>query len=178
MRKVFAVHCPKEEDKRYFSKAIHKYKNNITVKFNDEVLFDNIDDAEENLPINKHTVLDIMEEVPSTISLDYDIKIGDVSEQSTVEFVLDPLVEMVHTKIHRKNFVEGTEKLSDDYIVTLTVNEHEQTFGKDFHTGATKTLKFSLPVDVKDVINIKLESKKVFQNDPMVTYDTIELIFV
>ena len=66
-------------------------------------MFDNIDDAEENLPINKHTVLDIMEEVPSTISLDYDIKIGDVSEQSTVEFVLDPLVEMVHTKIHRKN---------------------------------------------------------------------------
>ena len=85
---------------------------------------------------------------------------------------------MVHTKIHRKNFVEGTEKLSDEYIVTLTVNEHEQTFGKDFHTGATKTLKFSLPVDVKDIINIKLESKKVFENDPMVTYDTIELIFV
>ena len=47
MRKVFAVHCPKEEDKRYFSKALHKYKNNITVKFNDDVLFDKIDDAEE-----------------------------------------------------------------------------------------------------------------------------------
>jgi hypothetical protein len=46
MRKIFSVSCPKEEDKRYFSKAIHKYKNNITVKFNDEVLFDNIDDAE------------------------------------------------------------------------------------------------------------------------------------
>jgi len=35
-----------------------------------------------------------------------------------------------------------------------------------------------LPVEVKDIINIKLESKKVFENDPMGTYDTIELIFV
>ena len=42
----------------------------------------------------------------------------------------------------------------------------------------TKTLKFSLPVDIKDVINIKLESKKVFKGDPSITYDTIELIFV
>ena len=128
MRKVFAVHCPKEEDKRYFSKALHKYKNNITVKFNDDVLFDKIDDAEENLPINKHCVLDIMEEVPSTVSLDYDITIGDIKEQSTVEFVIDPIVDMIHAKIHRKNFVEGTQNLSDDYCVTLTVNEHEQIF--------------------------------------------------
>ena len=178
MRKVFAVHCPKEEDKRYFSKALHKYKNNITVKFNDDVLFDKIDDAEENLPINKHCVLDIMEEVPSTVSLDYDITIGEIKEQSTVEFVIDPIVDMIHAKIHRKNFVEGTQNLSDDYCVTLTVNEHEQKFGKDFHMGKTKTLKFSLPVDVKDVINIKLESKKVFKDDPSITYDTIELIFV
>ena len=178
MRKVFAVHCPKEEDKRYFSKALHKYKNNITVKFNDDVLFDKIDDAEENLPINKHCVLDIMEEVPSTVSLDYDITIGDIKEQSTVEFVIDPIVDMIHAKIHRKNFVEGTQNLSDDYCVTLTVNEHEQIFGKDFHMGGTKTLKFSLPVDIKDVINIKLESKKVFKDDPSITYDTIELIFV
>lgn len=178
MRKVFAVHCPKEEDKRYFSKALHKYKNNITVKFNDDVLFDKIDDAEENLPINKHCVLDIMEEVPSTVSLDYDITIGEIKEQSTVEFVIDPIVDMIHAKIHRKNFVEGTQNLSDDYCVTLTVNEHEQIFGKDFHMGETKTLKFSLPVDIKDVINIKLESKKVFKDDPSITYDTIELIFV
>ena len=178
MRKVFAVHCPKEEDKRYFSSKLHDYKNNITVKFNDEILFDKIDDAEENLPINKHCVLDIMEEVPSTITLDYDITIGQVKEQSTVEFVLDPVVEMVHTKIQRKNFVEGTEKLSDDYCVTLSVNEHQQSFGKEFHKGDTKTLSYSLPVDIKDVINIKLESKKVFNDDPMITYDTIELIFV
>ena len=100
MRKVFAVHCPKEEDKRYFSKALHKYKNNITVKFNDDVLFDKIDDAEENLPINKHCVLDIMEEVPSTVSLDYDITIGDIKEQSTVEFVIDPIVDMTVSYTH------------------------------------------------------------------------------
>ena len=119
-----------------------------------------------------------MEEVPSTVSLDYDITIGDIKEQSTVEFVIDPIVDMIHAKIHRKNFVEGTQNLSDDYCVTLTVNEHEQIFGKDFHMGETKTLKFSLPVDIKDVINIKLESKKVFKDDPAITYDTIELIFV
>ena len=87
------------------------------------------------------------------------LTIGDIKEQSTVEFVIDPIVDMIHAKIHRKNFVEGTQNLSDDYCVTLTVNEHEQIFGKDFHMGETKTLKFSLPVDIKDVINIKLESR-------------------
>ena len=44
--------------------------------------------------------------------------------------------------------------------------------------GERNTLKLSLPVDVKDVFNIKLESKKVFKDDPAITYDTIELIFV
>ena len=51
MNKIFTLRCPKEDNKQYFSLEKHQYKNNLTVMINDAVVFENINDAEENLPL-------------------------------------------------------------------------------------------------------------------------------
>ena len=51
MNKIFTLRCPKEDNKQYFSLEKHQYQNNLTVMVNDMVVFENINDAEENLPI-------------------------------------------------------------------------------------------------------------------------------
>ena len=178
MRKIFSVICPKEEDKRYFSKAKHKYSNNINVYVNGALKFENINDAEENLPCNKQGVIDLLDDLPSTILLDYDITMDKTKEKCSVEFVLNPMVDMIHTTIKRDNFLEGSENLSDEYQVQLQVNDHVYNIGKEYHEGDTKLIKCNHNVDLNDIINIKLESKKVFKNSKEVTYDQIEVILI
>ena len=91
---------------------------------NGNLKFENINDAEENLPCNKQGVIDLLEDLPSTILLDYDITMDKTKEKCSVEFVLNPMVDMIHTTIKRDNFVEGSENLSDEYQVQLQVNDH------------------------------------------------------
>ena len=87
---------------------------------------------------------------------------------------------MLDLDVETFQFYMGNDACTIKYIKDEYTNDelgpkvHEVSIPK----GETKTLKFSLPVDIKDVINIKLESKKVFKDDPSITYDTIELIFV
>ena len=78
MNKIFTLRCPKQHDKRYFSLAQHQYKNNLSVVVNDHVLFKNIDDAEENLPITLSDQILFDTQSINVISLIYDIKFGTV----------------------------------------------------------------------------------------------------
>jgi hypothetical protein len=174
MNKIFTLRCPKEHGKRYFSLAQHQYKNNLSVVVNDHVLFKNIDDAEENLPITLSDQILFDTQSINVISLIYDIKFGTVEEKTEVDFIFDPNSSVCTAKFNRKNFVVGSEKLTDEYKITLTMNDQTHTLDKTFHQGKNKTVSVQNFMDLDLPIKIKLESKKQFENQSDITYDQLE----
>jgi len=175
MNKIFTLRCPKEDNKQYFSLEKHQYKNNLTVMINDAVVFENIDDAEENLPLLMSDQILFDSDSVNTISLIYDISFGDVKEKTEVDFVFDSNSSICTTTFNRKNFVEGSEKLTDEYDVTLTVNDQTHKLDKTFHQGDTKKVSVQNFVDMDLPITVALESKKQFTDSADVTYD--QLVF-
>ena len=68
-----------------------------------------------------YAVIDLLDRLAHcTILLDYDITMDKTKEKCSVEFVVNPMVDMIHTTIKRDNFVEGSENLSDAIINTVT----------------------------------------------------------
>lgn len=175
MNRILKLFCPKDTDKRYFSWSQHKYKNNLTVCWNNNVLFEKINDAEELLPINLIESIHFDTTTINTLSLIYDITFDQTKEQATVDFVFEPSSSMCTANFFRKNFVEGSEYLTDDYNVTLDINNQVTMLDKTFHEGDTKKLSIQNFVDMDLPIVIKLQSKKVFAQSSEVTYDQIEL---
>jgi hypothetical protein len=174
MNKIFTLRCPKETGKRYFSLEKHQYKNNLTVMINETVLFENINDAEENLPVLMTDQILFDSNSVNTVNLIYDISFGNIKEKTDVEFVFDNNSSICTTIFNRKNYVEGSEKLSDDYVITLTVNNHQTLISKEFHQGETKRISVQNFIDMDLPIHIKLESKKAFVDTKDITYDQLE----
>ena len=175
MNKTLILTCPKEDGKRYFSKAQHGYENNLNISFNNNVVFKNINDAEEMLPITDSKQVEMSNEMPSKLVLDYDIKWTSSSEKVIIGFVIDPATNVISTTFDRKNFVGGSEDLLEDYYVKLQINDQESMLDKEFHKGDFKKVLLSHPAIVGQPIIIKLESKHAFKNDNNITYDQIEL---
>ena len=175
MNKIFTLRCPKEDNKQYFSLEKHQYKNNLTVMINDAVVFENINDAEENLPLLMSDQILFDSDSVNVVNLIYDISFGDTKEKTEVDFVFDSNSSICTTTFNRKNFVEGSEKLTDDYGVTLTVNDQTHKLDKTFHQGETKKVSVQNFVDMDLPITVALESKKQFTNCADVTYD--QLVF-
>ena len=73
MNKIFTLRCPKEDNKQYFSLEKHQYKNNLTVMINDAVVFENINDAEENLPLLMSDQILFDSDSVNVVNLIYDI---------------------------------------------------------------------------------------------------------
>lgn len=174
MNKTFVLRCPKEKGKRYFSLTDHQYKNNLTVMVNDIVVFENIDDAEEKLPIVLSDQVLFDPNSVNTISLIYNISFGDIKEKTDVDFVFDSNSSICTTKFRRKNFVKGSEKLSDQYQVKLKVNDQTHTLDKSFHQGETANISVQNFVDMDLPITVSLESKKQFEDSNDITYDQLE----
>ena len=174
MNKIFTLRCPKETDKQYFSLEKHQYQNNLTVMVNDMVVFENINDAEENLPIVLSDQILFDSNSVNTISLIYNISFGDIKEKTDVNFVFDSNSSICTTKFNRKNFVEGSEKLTDEYQVKLKVNDQTHTIDKTFHEGATKNISVQNFVDMDLPITVSLESRKQFTDSDDITYDQLE----
>jgi len=175
MNKIFTLRCPKEDNKQYFSLKKHQYKNNLTVMINDAVVFENIDDAEENLPLLMTDQILFDSDSVNVVTLIYDISFGDIKEKTEVDFVFDSNSSICTTTFNRKNFVEGSEKLTDEYDVTLTVNDQTHKLDKTFHQGDTKKVSVQNFVDMDLPITVALESKKQFTDSADVTYD--QLVF-
>ena len=174
MNKIFTLRCPKEHNKKYFSFEKHQYQNNLTVMVNDVVVFENIDDAEENLPIVLSDQILFDPNSVNTISLIYNISFGDKQEKTDVDFVFDSNSSICTTKFNRKNFVEGSEKLTDEYQVKLKVNDQTHTIDKTFHEGATKNISVQNFVDMDLPITVSLESRKQVTDSDDITYDQLE----
>ena len=175
MNRTLIVTCPKEQGKRYFSKAQHDYENNLNISFNNTEIFENMNDAEEMLPFSQQRQIEMLMEVPNTLLLNYDIKFSGITEKETVKFIIDPTTNSMTTVFDRKHYVEGSENLSDEYEIKLQINNHVSYLDKEFHEGDNKRVQFVHPVICGNPINIKLESKKTFQDSEDVTYDQIEI---
>jgi hypothetical protein len=174
MNKIFTLRCPKEKGKNYFSLEKHQYKNNLTVMINDAVVFENINDAEENLPLTLSDQILFDSDSVNSVSLIYNISFGEIKEKSEVDFVFDSNSSICTTNFNRKNFVQGSEKLTDQYCVTLKINDQTHTLDKTFHKGETKKISVQNFVDMSLPITVSLESKKQFEDSNDITYDQLE----
>jgi hypothetical protein len=174
MNKIFTLCCPKAEDKHYFSCKKHQYKNNLTVLVNDDVLFENINDAEENLPIILQDQIPFDSYNINTVSLLYDISLGDVKEKTEVTFVFDGNSSICTTNFFRKNFVQGSDKLTDQYCIRLCVNGQQHLLDRSFHQGDIKQVSVQNFVDMDMPISVELESKKQFTDSMDITFDQLE----
>jgi hypothetical protein len=92
-----------------------------------------------------------------------------------VDFLFDPINSICTINLERKNYVIGSEKLTGDYKITLSINNQKYFLDKDFHKGDLKKLSLQTYVDIKLPIYIELESKKVFEHSDKITYDQIIL---
>jgi hypothetical protein len=180
-KKTITVICPKEHNKKYFSFKENDYSNYLNIYFNNNLIFEGINDAEENLPIELKSNIDIQYDIKNVLKFKYNITFDNsIKELIDFVFTIIPINDIKHNiqaEIYRHNFVKNSEFLSDEYKVTLNINEHEFILDKNYHHGENKLIIFNCNIDlINQGLNIFLSSKKVFNNDKKnVTYDQIEL---
>lgn len=171
MPKRMTITCPKDNDKRYFSYKRQTYHADINVYINDALLLSHINDAEEYLPLEYVKDLYIDDTRDNSIKFEYNLSFGPVTEK--VDVIHDLKTNNVcSTTIHRHNFVEGSENLTDDYLVTFSINNQKTFLNKDWYEEDTKVIKFdshyTYPLD------IRWFSKKPFVNSSDVYWDDIQ----
>ena len=141
MPKRIRVNFPKESNKKYFSFKNENYKNDINVYVNDTIIFPHINDAEEFLPISLDDVLNLDENKENIVKFAYEVSFGTVNEKVDLIFKLKTN-GVCETNICRYNFVEGSEKLTDDFLITFVVNDQITLIGKEYHEGNTANITF------------------------------------
>ena len=135
------------------------------------MLFPNINDAEEYLPLSFESIINYDTAVVNRFRFEYNIKIDTAEEYADVIVQLQP-DEKCKIFVVRKNYVEGSELLDEHYRVDFDVNGKVKTFDNDYHKGRTNQI--SLEYDYTYPLDIKWESRKSFYNDK-ITYDEIGL---
>jgi hypothetical protein len=179
-KRTITVICPKEQEKSYFSFKKHHYSNHLNIYLNNNLLFEGINDAEENLPITLKKNIDIDYNTVNILKFNYNINFKNSSKELVdVEYKFEPIDNQYHyikTEINRHNYVLGSEQLDDDYKVTININEHTHIFGKNYHQGETKNINFFDKINLQQQgLTISLDSKKTFQNNTETTFDQIRL---
>lgn len=179
-KRTITVICPKEQEKSYFSFKKHHYSNHLNIYLNNNLLFEGINDAEENLPITLKKNIDINYNTVNVLKFNYNINFKDPSKELVdVLYKFEPINDQYHsikTEINRHNYVLGSEQLDDNYEVTININEHTHIFGKNYHQGETKNINFFDKINLQQQgLTISLDSKKTFQNNTETTFDQIRL---
>jgi len=88
---------------------------------------------------------------------------------------LTAIVLYVPQRLTERILLKAVKKLTDDYGITLTVNDQMHKLDKTFHQGETKKVSVQNFVDMDLPITVALESKKQFTDSTDVTYD--QLVF-
>jgi hypothetical protein len=175
MNRTVRITCPKEFNKKYMSRQYDNYINKLDVYHNAQKIFDNIDDAEENLPIilEKSIVFDNI----NVFEFNYDIKFHSVEEQAKIIWSLKPhhfYLYQSHVQLIRLNSVQGSEHVSDDYCITVKCNQHTHSVGKEYHQGQHQNINFEDLIDANGYCCFSVETKKVFDNTSAITYDQLQ----
>lgn len=171
MPKRITITCPKQSDRRYFSEKIHRYSNRLNIYYNDRMLFPGVNDAEEYLPIVLSQNVDYDESITNSFRFEYNIKIDTAEEYADVLFQLTPEGKIT-TYVIRKNYVEGSELLDENYKIRFEINGETVTLDKQYHRGNSHQIRFEHTYNYP--LDIKWSSRKSFQGSDKVTYDEIE----
>jgi hypothetical protein len=171
MPKRVTITCPKRPDRRYFSEKIHRYSNRLNVYYNDRMLFPNINDAEEYLPQTFSSVIEYDEHTINRFRFEYNIKIDTAEEYADVLMHLEPQGKC-RTHIIRKNYVDGSEMLDENYKIEFSINGDVKTLDKEYHKGQTQQITFESVYD--HPLEVKWESRKSFMGSDKITHDEIE----
>ena len=176
MNRTVRITCPKDLNKRYMSRQHDNYINKLDVYHNTQKIFTNIDDAEENLPIilEKSIVLD--KNIINVFEFHYDIKFHSVEEQAKIIWSLKPInyLYQSHVQLIRFNSVQGSEHVSDDYCITVKCNQCTHTVGKEYHQGQNQNINFKDLIDASGYCCFSVQTKKVFDNTSVITYDQLQ----
>jgi hypothetical protein len=181
MNKLIKLTCAKDNDKRYMSLKQDNYVNNINIYYNKQKIFKNINDAEENLPINLDAPILYDNNIENVFEIDYDIKFFNLNERAKIIWKIKPInpVSKIFYKsdlqLIRLNDVKGIENLSDQYRVTLKINEYTHIIGKEFYQENNKVMTFENTINATDYFYFSVETKKVVMNNPEIKYDQLKL---
>ena len=177
MNRIIRLTCPKHSDRKYMSAQNDNYTNKLDVYHNTQKIFANINDAEENLPImlEKSIVLDANH--TQMFEFNYFIRFHSVEEYAKIKWTIKPVNYLYesHIQLLRLNHVEGSEHVSDDYRITVRCNQFVYKIGKEYHQGVNPAINFKDLVDVNGYCCFSVETKKVFKNSPITTYDHLQL---
>lgn len=176
MNRTVRITCPKDADKRYMSMLLHNYINKIDVYHNSEKIFSNINDAEENLPIIKHAEINFVDNQPNIFEFNYYIRFNGVEEYAKIKWSIKPInyLSQSHVQITRYEPVQGSNKVSDDYMITVSTNQHVYHVGKEYHEGASKVINLKDLIDAGGYCRLMVQTKKVFDNTKDITYDQLQ----
>lgn len=167
MHSTIKITCPKEDGLRYFTRKDQGYQNNLSVILNDKILFSNIDDCEENLPIVLEQQCDLKDH--NNLVFDYDITFHDtIKERAKIVFEISKDITLI--KIIRENYVEGADEL-DEYLITFQINDNTFYIDKDFHNGDQKNLEFSSPTEYP--FYARWSTKKTFKKGKTTWFDDL-----
>ena len=181
MNKLIRLTCPKDFDKKYMSLEQDNYINNINIYYNKQKIFQNINDAEENLPITQDISILYDNNIENVFEIDYDIKFYDLNERAKIIWKILPInnLSKIFSKSHlhliRLNDVMGVENLSDKYCVTLKINQHTYIIGKEFHQENNRVMTFEDTINTTGYFYFSVETKKVVMNNPEIKYDQLKL---
>jgi hypothetical protein len=177
MNKIIKLTCLKDRDKKYMSAQNDNYINKLDVYYNTQKIFANINDAEENLPIilEKSIVYDAKH--TQMFEFNYFIRFHSVEEYAKIKWTIKPVnyLHESHIQLLQLNHVKGSENLSDDYCITVRCNQHIYKLGKEYHQGVNKAINFRDLINVNGYCCFSVETKKVFKNSPITTYDHLQL---
>ena len=165
------INCPKDPDKKYFSFKKQRYQNDLNIYVNDALLCSHINDAEEFLPIGITRNIELDPNKENKIKFEYNISFGPEKEKVDVEFTLKTN-SVLHTKIHRYNYVQGSENLDNDYLVTFLVNGSTTLLDKSYHEGPSRDIEFDNYYSYP--LHVRWHSRKPFTDTKSVYWDDIE----
>lgn len=169
MHSIIRITCPKEDNLRYFNRKDQGYRNNLSVILNNEIIFSDINDCEENLPITLERSCELKD--INELIFDYDITFHDtIKERDKIFFQISKKDTVI--KIIRENYVGGAEKLKE-FLVTFQVNDSTFYIDKDFHQGHQKQLKFESLT--KYPFYARWSTKKTFEKGQTTWFDDLIL---
>lgn len=160
------IFFPKETDRKYFSKEHQGYSNNLSILIDNSLLFSNIDDAEENLPLEYRADIDLQK----TLEFRYDIIFGDGTKESAqITFMFSNDCQVT---IHRPNYLIGSEKL-DVYDVKFNLNGTMYHIGSEYHQDDSKTL--NLQGALSNPFQARWSTRKSFVGSQHIYWDDVVL---
>lgn len=160
--KTIQLHFPKDKNKSYCSFEKHNYYQNLNIYFNNDIIFKEINDSEEKLPILLEKKIQIDEE-ENVLSLFTDINTYEQEEQIDIVIVFKK--NGTNLSIIRLNDMENVvNKFDESYEMVIKLNEESKKHTKDWYLNKSYRTDLKSKKTIND-FNFSIKTKKPFKNN-------------